>query len=153
MALAIDWNAGPLNQRVAMKRLPRVSLRTVLIGINLAVLLLPVAGIQVMRLYESALVRQTESALIAQAAFIAAFYRSLVVEQHDQALETIGREIRTIDGSWRDGRWSPRSATLDLATTPVLSPFPDGRPGEAAQAFAEQGPRRRGSARRRRHRP
>ena len=43
---------------------PRTSLRTLLIAINLVVLLLPLAGIQLMRLYESALVRQTESALM-----------------------------------------------------------------------------------------
>ncbi|MCZ6619762.1 MAG: HAMP domain-containing sensor histidine kinase [Gammaproteobacteria bacterium] len=121
-----------------MKRPIRVSLRTVLIGINLTVLLLPVAGIVLMRLYESALVRQTESALIAQAAFVAAFYRSLVVEQGTRPLETISREFRDLDGQWFDGRWSPRPPTLDLASSPVLPPFPDGQPGQPARAFAQQ---------------
>ena len=83
---------------------PRVSLCTVLIGINLTVLLLPVAGIQLMRLYESALVRQTESALIAQAAFVAAFYRSLAMEQAAQSPTAPGRDIQLVDQQWRDGR-------------------------------------------------
>ena len=85
-------------------RRPRLSLRTVLIGINLAVLARPVAGIQVMRLYESALVRQTESALVAQAAFVAAFYRSLVLEQLPDDLKAVSREIRSLSPQWRDGR-------------------------------------------------
>jgi signal transduction histidine kinase len=119
-----------------MKRTPRVSLRTVLIGINLAVLVLPVAGIQVLRLYESALVRQTESALIAQAAFVAAFYRSLVQERAPRELAAISREIRSANPEWRDGRWSPRPAVLDLADSAVLEPFPDARTEGPPDPFA-----------------
>ncbi len=119
-----------------MARSPLLSLRTVLIAINLAVLALPVAGIQVMRLYESALVRQTESALIAQAAFVAAFYRSLVLEQNPRDLNAVSREIRSLSPQWRDGRWSPRPAVLDLAISPTLPPFPDGRRAELPDPFA-----------------
>ena len=72
---------------------PRTSLRTLLIAINLVVLLLPLAGIQLMRLYESALVRQTESALIAQGAFVAAFYRSIIAQQGTQDWANMSREI------------------------------------------------------------
>ncbi len=115
---------------------PRLSLRSLLIVINLAVLLLPVAGIQVMRLYESALVRQTESALIAQAAFVAAFYRSLVQESAPADLKAVSREIRSLSPEWRDGRWSPRPAELDLADSAVLPPFPDGLAERAPNAFA-----------------
>ncbi|MCB1686210.1 MAG: HAMP domain-containing protein, partial [Pseudomonadales bacterium] len=119
-----------------MRHLPRLSLRTVLIGINLTVLVLPLAGIQLMRLYESALVRQTESALIAQGAFVAAFYRSLVLEQAPQNLMAVSREIELANGRWQDGRWSPRPAALDLASSVVLPPLPDGRRDRAADPFA-----------------
>ncbi len=107
-----------------------------LICINLAVLALPLAGIQLMRIYESALVRQTESALIAQAAFVAAFYRSLAQEALTGSVDSIGREVTTLNPQWRDGRWSPRPAVLDLAASETLPPFPDGVPADAAQAFA-----------------
>ena len=53
----------------------RLRLRTVLILVNLIVLALPVAGIQVLRIYESALVRQTESELIAQGEDVGKFKR------------------------------------------------------------------------------
>src|SRR3990167_6074309 len=50
-------------------------LRTVLLVINLLILLLPLGGIVALRVYESALVRQTESELVAQGAFVASAYR------------------------------------------------------------------------------
>ena len=46
-----------------MRRLPRV--RTLLLATYLAVLLLPVGGIAFLRIYESALIRQTEAELLA----------------------------------------------------------------------------------------
>ena len=51
------------------RRLPRI--RTLLFATYMAVLLLPVAGIGMLRLYESALIRQTEAELLAQAAVLA----------------------------------------------------------------------------------
>lgn len=103
----------------------RFRLRTVLIVLSLFVLVLPVAGIQVLRLYESALVRQTESALIAQTDFIAATFRhgfrdaTSNVDAHSRPLANPGH-----DASKR------RRAVLDLADADVLAPFPDG--GQAA---------------------
>ena len=55
-------------------RLPGI--RTLLLATYLAVLLLPVAGIGILRLYESALLRQTEAELMAQAAVLSAVYRA-----------------------------------------------------------------------------
>lgn len=118
------------------KASPRISLRSVLIGINLVVLILPLAGVQVMRLYESALVRQTESALIAQAAFIAASYRALVNEQGTQDWAGMSRKINIPDRSTGAGQWLPRPPVLDLATSSTLPPFPDGQPGGSAETFA-----------------
>ena len=120
-----------------MKGKPRLRLRTVLIGINLVVLLLPLAGIQLMRLYESALVRQTESALIAQAAFIAAFYRSLLLEEAQATWRASSHEIPAIDRTWVEGQWLPYPPVLDLAESSRLPPFPDGIEGKPAYPLAQ----------------
>ncbi|NOX50066.1 MAG: HAMP domain-containing histidine kinase [Gammaproteobacteria bacterium] len=113
----------------------RISLRSLLIGINLVVFLLPVAGVQLMRLYESALVRQTESALIAQAAFVAAFYRSLILEEGTQNWLTVTRPLPKNSLRSTQG-WLPQPPTLDLATSPTLPPLPDGTKSAAGNSFA-----------------
>lgn len=56
-----------------MFRRPR--LNTILLIINLGILLLPLGGIGALRLYESELVRRTESELISQGTLIGAIYR------------------------------------------------------------------------------
>lgn len=63
----------------------RFRLRSVLVLLSLIVLILPVAGIQLLRLYESALVRQTESELIAQAVVLVALYRAEYVAAQTNA--------------------------------------------------------------------
>jgi signal transduction histidine kinase len=50
-------------------------LRTVLLIINIGIILLPLGGIGVLRLYEGELIRRTETELIAQGVLIAAAYR------------------------------------------------------------------------------
>ena len=57
----------------------RPRLRTILLIVNLVILALPLGGIWVLRIYESALIRQTESELIAQGAFVAASYRAILM--------------------------------------------------------------------------
>ena len=116
-------------------RKPRVSIRSVLIAINLAVLLLPLAGIQLMRLYESALIRQTESALIAQAAFIAAYYRNALREEAGADQVT---SLAVANTPWSEGVWFPQPAQLDLAASPLLSPFPEGVAGQAPDSLARR---------------
>ena len=70
-------------------------------AVNLVVLCLPLGGIAVLRIYESALVRQTESELIAQAAFIASTYRASFARvtaefgEWTGTLDTYGRSIET----------------------------------------------------------
>lgn len=109
----------------------RVRLRTVLIGVSLVVLVLPVAGIEVLRLYESALVRQTESELIAQAVIIAASYRA----RYREALAADG--LPPAEAALADAAgMTPRFAELDLADSTVHAPFAGGRPGGAPDALA-----------------
>ncbi|MFH1114006.1 MAG: HAMP domain-containing sensor histidine kinase [Pseudomonadota bacterium] len=81
----------------------RPHLRTVLLLANTLVLLLPLACIAVMRLYESELIRQTESELIAQGAIVAASYRE---------------EVRLVLG----GNRQPRPDSQDAASREYGSP-------------------------------
>ena len=119
------------------RRWPVISLRSVLISVNLVVLILPLAGIQLMRLYESALVRQTESALIAQGAFVAALYRSIVAEQGTQDWLAMSREV-ALSEAQHEERWLPYLPSLDLATSKVLPPFPDGVSGVKPRPLIKQ---------------
>lgn len=110
----------------------RPSIGTVLLLMNLTLLALPVSGLWVLRLYDSSLVRQTESQLIAQSATVAALYRSL---WHGADGE-IGQSWETIDPRWThhegfDDPWLPRFATLDLADDPVLPASPDADPSSS----------------------
>ena len=100
----------------------RVRLRTVILVVSLFVLVLPLAGIQVLRLYESALVRQTESELIAQAGLIAATFRA-------RYGETVAESSLAGHGELTSSE--PRFAELDLADSSVHEPYPGGTPGPA----------------------
>ena len=103
----------------------RLRLRTVLLVVSLFVLVLPVASIQVLRLYESALLRQTESALIAQAAFISASYRA-----------AYGNASGTIQGSSDASPQAPRLPQLDFVESAVHPPFPSATDGPVADPAA-----------------
>jgi len=127
----------------------RPRLATVLVLITLVIGLLPLGGIAVLRIYESALVRQTESELIAQGALIAASYR-VQFERLSQARQNDSSNGRRAAGRGGapadygnpvtsaprpqdpDTRLQPRAAVLDLATDPVLPPPDDARPAPLA---------------------
>lgn len=121
--------------------LPRI--RTLLLATYLVVLLLPVAGIGILRLYESALIRQTEAELLAQAAVLSAAYRAAWLERSTPAeLEAMPRVTRT----WTSSDYPPPAersmaltAQLDLADTTILPPPPAGTPSaQAAEPIARQ---------------
>lgn len=116
----------------------RPRLATVLVLITLVIGLLPLGGIAVLRLYESALVRQTESELIAQGALIAASYRAqferlgtgragkpVMAKDYGNAVTSPPRPEDP------ENRWRPRYAVLDLATDPVLPAPADDQPAPA----------------------
>lgn len=104
----------------------RLRLRTVLLTLSLSVLVLPVASLQVLRIYESVLIRQTEGSLVAQSAFAVAIYRS-----------AFSREVGDVRGSGvvADGQPAP-GATLDLAVSELLPPFAPARRAQAADPVA-----------------
>lgn len=58
-----------------------VSIRRILALVSLFFLLLPVGGIYFLRIYESALIRQTESELISQGAFVSAIYQHAIQDE------------------------------------------------------------------------
>ena len=111
----------------------RFRLRTVLVVLSLFVLVLPVAGIQVLRLYESALVRQTESTLIAHTDFVAATFR----HGFREATAELDAHSRPLANTDHDAT-KRRRAVLDLADVDVLAPLPDGRQATAGDDVAIQ---------------
>lgn len=101
----------------------RLRLRTVLLSLSLSVLVLPVASLQLLRIYESVLIRQTEGSLVAQSAFTVAIYRS-----------AFAREVGRVAGV---GDEQPsQAATLDLAVSELLPPFAPARSAEAPDPVA-----------------
>ena len=112
----------------------RPRLRTVLVIVNIVILVLPLGGIAVLRLYESALVRQTESELIAQGAFVAATYKAALARTLN---EDVSGQITSLEpygvlmaSEWMQEqgsteRWQPRAANLDLAVDRIQPPPPD----------------------------
>jgi signal transduction histidine kinase len=108
---------------------PRLKLRYLLLAVNLTVLWLPLLGLEALRLYDSALVRQTESELIAQAAFVAASYRAALTRLAPHLVADSGYGV-PLAALWREQyhrepRWRPRPARLDLAEEPVSPPPPE----------------------------
>jgi signal transduction histidine kinase len=123
-----------------MKR--RLSIGTALVLMNLAVLVLPLSGIWALRLYQSALIRQTESELVAQAALIAAVYRATWHSLAGRPEAQTAAEAPTRPPGNED-RWLPRAANLDLAVDPILPPPPD---PVAASGPADAAARKAGEA-------
>jgi len=104
----------------------RLSVGTILLLMNLALLALPLSGILALRLYESALIRQTESELIAQGALVAASYHA-VWRANGGAVDPADPPV---DPRWShlpgfDGPWIPRFPALDLSRDAILPPPPD----------------------------
>ena len=94
----------------------RFRLRTVLVGLSLIVMILPLAGIQILRLYESALIRQTESELLAQGAFVTAVYRHSLQTLTEEQAEPAHHHPRV-------DKVQTTHRELDLATTEIHPPF------------------------------
>ncbi|HEX4507338.1 MAG TPA: HAMP domain-containing sensor histidine kinase [Alphaproteobacteria bacterium] len=110
----------------------RLSVGTILLMMNLVLLALPLSGILALRLYESALIRQTESELIAQGALVAASYHA-VWRANGGAVDPADPPV---DPRWShlpgfDGPWLPRFPALDLSRDAILPPPPDPAPTTA----------------------
>lgn len=134
-------------QRDLKQRARAPRLRTVLLVVHLLILCLPLAGIFYFRLYESQLVRQTESELIVQGAALAAAYRAELGRVFDashegsqeggtytqadygrvvEPQEKVSARYEPVDDPKDD--FDPAIPGLDLARHPVLPKDPPGRP-------------------------
>lgn len=109
----------------------RLRLTTILVLIHLVILALPLGGIAVLRIYESALIRQTESELLAQGAVIAATYGTLYARQKKNSTYGLIPTFQE-DPAPGTGPWQPRRVRLDLALDPILPPAPEAQPGTQA---------------------
>lgn len=127
-----------------LRRRWRPRLSHVLILIHLVILVLPLGGIAVLRVYESALIRQTESELIAQGVFVGATYKTLFERLTRPArsakatvnplalasLADYGLARRHVEpkADPRTGPWRPQLVRLDLANDPILPRPPEPAP-------------------------
>ena len=111
-------------------RLRPPRLWVLLLVANLVVLALPLGGLMLLRLYESALVRQTETELVAQAAVLSAAYRVQRAVLGPAADEE--PPARTIPGPLEVAR----RAGLDLARDPILPPAPGPEPAGSPAILA-----------------
>ena len=108
---------------VDRKKKWRFRLRSILLLVNLFVLLVPLGSIYVFRLYENELVRETESELIAQGAYIAAMYKQALVPlvkdhvRYGMALTNPAASV--------DEKYTIINPVLDLSHSDVLPPRPD----------------------------
>ncbi|WP_295799122.1 ATP-binding protein [uncultured Microbulbifer sp.] len=102
----------------------RLRLSTLFLLINSLILLLPVAAIALLKLYDSLLIRQTENALITQAVMLSNVYkRALRAEYPELDLQNYGRALPQENWYKEDpvlGKWRPIPAVLDLRDQPLL---------------------------------
>ncbi len=107
-------------------------------AVNVVLLLVPLAGIVLLRLYESVLVRRTEAELIGQGALVAAAFRAEVRREYaSRGVAPPGRPLGVApDSPLADGRLAPLSARLDLARDPVLPPASPARAVRPADPVA-----------------
>ena len=112
--------------------------QTVLLMSNLLVLALPVAGVSLFKLYDSLLIRQTESELIVQSAALGALY----LDELQRAAKSVGTDLETygrLDQAPPPEAHAPLSPAipgLDLARHPILPPSPEALPGPPADPLA-----------------
>lgn len=106
------------------KRRPR--LRTILLVVNLLVLILPLGSIYFLRIYENELVRQTESELLVQGAFIAAMYRQRLYEIAGSDEVWLGipapAKVQETMEEEKDEPYHPIPATIDLFEDWIYEP-------------------------------
>lgn len=115
----------------------RIRLRTILLIVNIMVFMLPLAGVMFFRLYENALVQQTENELITQAAVLAAVYKGEILRRLPEN-ELYGVPADPASIVKVDEYYTPVIPQLDLSATKVLPPREDGKPADIKAPFAEE---------------
>ena len=132
----------------------RPRLATVLLAVNLLILVLPLGGIAILRLYESELIRHTEGELISQGAFVASIFRTELI-RNLTSNETPGTKTQILRNygvpmppkaprpANPHDPWTPIDAALDIARDHIYPPAPDSvqpetPPDPVAQLAAER---------------
>jgi signal transduction histidine kinase len=130
-------NCG-LWRRMRIRRYP--SVRTILLIVNLTVLLLPMGGFLFFRIYENRLVHESETELIAQSAVMAALMKKAILSTVAHP-ETFGARLAPPPPPSPHGKFTPVFPQIDLASSPLLPPRPDGEKtaGAAAPQMLEIG--------------
>ncbi len=105
----------------------RPRLRSVLLLVNVIILLLPMGGIGVLRLYETELLRQTEAELVAQAAVLRSAYENALAREGAGEGYGVPADPEILAPS---GDIQPIAARLDRAVDEVLPEAPDPEPTE-----------------------
>ncbi len=115
-----------------MRRTPR--LRTIFFTVNVLILLLPLSGIVLLRLYESVLIRRTELELVVQGAHVAAGYLSAVREELASSRRPLSKFGKAVQPEHfpADAHLHPIEAKLDLAADTIWPP------PEAAQGVKQR---------------
>ncbi|MGB6068247.1 MAG: HAMP domain-containing sensor histidine kinase [Desulfomonilaceae bacterium] len=114
----------------------RPRLAGVLFGVNLLIILLPLGGIAILRLYDSELIRRTETELNAQGALVASMYRTELLRSLSSAkavrtarsgLSTYGLALARKRPNPKNlsERWTPIEPLLDIAKDRVYPRAPD----------------------------
>ena len=127
----------------------RPRLAGVLFAVNLLIFLLPLGGIAILRLYESELIRRTETELNVQGAFVVSIYRTELLRHlasnelpglKNPVISTYGVAIPAglVRSNNPDDPWTPIEASLDIAkdqNSPASSGgFPTRRTGRYASS-------------------
>lgn len=108
------------------KNTARIRLRTILLIVNLMVFLLPLAGVMFFRVYENALVQQTENELISQAAVVSAMYKAQILERIDPS-QAYGVPADKQSMTMVDAYYTPINPKLDLSKSTILPSRGDGK--------------------------
>lgn len=99
----------------------KLRIRTVLLLVNLVILVLPLFGIQALRLYENELIRQTEASLISQGVYIREHYKAELMQVLGEKKTpvtgyglAVSPEFQTKEPLPPDA-YDPIQATIDIA--------------------------------------
>jgi signal transduction histidine kinase len=106
-----------------MSRRPRLA--RVLLAVNLLIFMLPLGGIAILRLYESELIRHTETELNVQGALVAAIYRTELLKLPNSEAYGIAIPIKKDPDKNAEDLWHPMEASLDIAKDRIYPPSPD----------------------------
>ena len=105
--------------------LPYLTVQKILVFTSCIFMLLPLGSIYFLHLYENALIHQTESELISQAAFATAVYKQNIMRLSHADLSNLGKPITAGDSTKYAGSIIP---TLDLGKSALYPNRPMGKP-------------------------